>query len=184
MSRHVKADGSIIDVMVFRRRLQYQGREASLVGIVDVTERRRIEEDRDRNRDFLNRIIEAVPVTIYVKDAREKRYILLNRAGEQLWGLPREKIIGKTASRSSTRKPPRVSEKDEKVLQSGDDLSLAAHAMRMPNDTVRMVSTRRLTISKPNGERQYLLGVVEDLTEHRATRSSSASPRSWKRSAI
>jgi PAS domain S-box-containing protein len=166
MSRHVKADGSIIDVMVYRRRLQYQGREASLVGIIDVTERRRIEEDRDRNRDFLNRIIEAVPVTIYVKDAREKRYILLNRAGEQLWGLPREQIIGKTACEIfDAETAQRVREKDEKVLQSGSDLSLDAHAMRMPNNSVRMVSTRRLTISKPNGEPQYLLGVVEDLTE-------------------
>jgi PAS domain S-box-containing protein len=168
-SRHVKADGRIIDVMVYRRRLQYQGREASLVGIIDVTERRRIEEDRDRNRDFLNRIIEAVPVTIYVKDAHEKRYILLNRAGEQLWGLPREKIIGKTALEIfDAETSQRVSEKDEDVLRSGSDLSLAAHAMRMPNNSVRMVSTRRLTISKPNGEPQYLLGVVEDLTEHRA----------------
>jgi len=58
--RHIKADGSLIDVSIYRRCLHYQGREASLVGIIDVTERRRAEVERDRSRDFLDRIIEAV----------------------------------------------------------------------------------------------------------------------------
>jgi len=55
------------------------------VAICDVTEQRRAERDRDRNQKFLNTIIENIPITIFVKEPREQRYILVNRAAEQLW---------------------------------------------------------------------------------------------------
>ena len=62
----------------------------------DITDRRRAEQERDRNRDFLDRIIDNIPVTVFVKDARSLQYILVNRAGEKLWGLSREEVVGKT----------------------------------------------------------------------------------------
>ena len=62
----------------------------------DVTDRRRAEQERDRSRDLLDRVIENIPVTVFVKDARTLRYILINRAGERLWGVPREQLVGKT----------------------------------------------------------------------------------------
>lgn len=40
-------------------------------------------------------MIENVPVMLFVKEPRERRYMLINRAGEQLMGLAREEIIGK-----------------------------------------------------------------------------------------
>src|SRR5450631_1577595 len=62
----------------------------------DITDRLRAEQERDRNRDFLDRVIENIPVTVFVKDAISLRYILINRAGEKLWGVPREELVGKT----------------------------------------------------------------------------------------
>jgi diguanylate cyclase (GGDEF)-like protein/PAS domain S-box-containing protein len=41
--RHVKADGNFIDVFSYSRSLEYEGRSARLVAIVDVTERKRAE---------------------------------------------------------------------------------------------------------------------------------------------
>jgi diguanylate cyclase (GGDEF)-like protein/PAS domain S-box-containing protein len=41
--RHLKADGSEIEVMTFGRRVTFDGRDAFLVAIVDVTERRKAE---------------------------------------------------------------------------------------------------------------------------------------------
>ncbi len=64
---------------------------------IDITERRLAEEERDRSQKFLNTILEHVPVPIYVKDAKDLRYILINRAGEKHWGSGRGEMIGKTA---------------------------------------------------------------------------------------
>ena len=46
------------------------------------------EKELDRTRKFLDMVIENVPVTVLVKDAREQRYVLINRAGEEFFGVP------------------------------------------------------------------------------------------------
>ena len=65
--------------------------------IEDITEYRIAERERDRDRNILNLIIDSILTTIAVKDARDRRYVLINRAGEEHFGIPRDKIIGKTA---------------------------------------------------------------------------------------
>jgi diguanylate cyclase (GGDEF)-like protein/PAS domain S-box-containing protein len=42
--RHLKADGTAIDVSLYCQTLQYEGHEALLIGVFDITERRRTEE--------------------------------------------------------------------------------------------------------------------------------------------
>ena len=63
----------------------------------DITERRRTEMERDRSQAFATTVIENVPTTILLKDARTLRYVLVNKAGEQYLGVTRDKLIGKTA---------------------------------------------------------------------------------------
>jgi PAS domain S-box-containing protein len=86
--RHRRADGSDVLVNVYGNNLDYQNRTALLCSIIDVTERVRAEEERDRNREFLDRVIDNVSMTILVKDARTLQYVLVNRAAERLWGFP------------------------------------------------------------------------------------------------
>ena len=62
----------------------------------DITEQRQTEKDRDRNREFLDQIIENVPVTIVVKDAVTRKFVLANRAAEIHWSFNRHEAIGKT----------------------------------------------------------------------------------------
>jgi PAS domain-containing protein len=45
----------------------------------DITERRNLERERDRNYAFLRQIIDHIPSQITVKDVREHRYLLVNR---------------------------------------------------------------------------------------------------------
>ena len=59
----------------------------------DVTERRHAEQERDHSRAFATTVVENVPVTIVVKDAVKLRYRLINRAGEQYFGVPRESMF-------------------------------------------------------------------------------------------
>ena len=45
----------------------------------DITERRRLEQERDRNYAFLSQIIDHIPSQITVKDVHDRRYLLVNR---------------------------------------------------------------------------------------------------------
>jgi PAS domain S-box-containing protein len=76
--RHVKADGTAVDVVMFSARLTYQGRQAWLGAAVDVTERNRDAAKVRDTQEFLDTIVENVPVSIIVKNADDFRYVLVN----------------------------------------------------------------------------------------------------------
>ena len=137
--------------------------------IRDITERVQAEKDRDRNREFLDRIIENISIAILVKDARDLRYVLVNKAAEELWGLPRGQIIGRTARDIFPAATADVIEdSDCQLLISKLNFFVGEHAMLTPGGRTRLVMTNRLAISDQNGEVQYVLEVVEDVTERKA----------------
>jgi diguanylate cyclase (GGDEF)-like protein/PAS domain S-box-containing protein len=134
----------------------------------DITERRQAELERDRAKAFLDTVIENVPVTLVVKDAREHRFVLVNRAAEQLWGLPRAGIIGKNDRDLFPKEAAdQIEAYDDMVLQSGDQLFVDEHPLHTPGNGTRLVTSKRLAILGPSGEPEYLLGVIEDITERR-----------------
>jgi len=63
----------------------------------DVTEQRHRERILERMERFLATIIENVAEGIIAKDARNLRYVFVNRAAEKMIGMSRGEIIGKTA---------------------------------------------------------------------------------------
>src|SRR5262249_47611582 len=63
----------------------------------NTTERHRAAQELEKTRNFLDTVLENVPATIIVKDARDLRYMLLNRASEEFYGMPRDRMLGRTA---------------------------------------------------------------------------------------
>ena len=58
---HAKADGSLFDVAFYGRSMNYEGRAASLITLIDITERKRAEDELRRTRTFLDTIVENMP---------------------------------------------------------------------------------------------------------------------------
>jgi len=84
--RHIKADGSQIEVAIYTRSLSYAGCAAQLVVAIDITARKLAEEELDRTRAFLDTVVESVPATIVVREAcDDRRFVLINRAFEQFF---------------------------------------------------------------------------------------------------
>ena len=62
----------------------------------DISEQRRAEQELDDTEKFLNSIIENIPIAIVVKDAKTRKFVLVNRAFEEMLDLPRSKLLGLT----------------------------------------------------------------------------------------
>ncbi len=166
-SCHVKADGSRIQATIYGRPMSHEGRPASLVAIVDVTERQRGEDELRRMQEFLNTIIDSVPATIAVKDARDLTYVLLNRAGEELLGITRDRIVGKTARDVfDEASADAIMARDERMLKSGSAVS-EQQAVETPGKGKRFVNSTRVMIRDESGGRRYLLTVIDDMTERK-----------------
>jgi diguanylate cyclase (GGDEF)-like protein/PAS domain S-box-containing protein len=164
--RHLKADGCEIQVGIYSRTMTYEGRAASLVAVHDLTSIRRADKQREQSERFLNAIIENIPVSIIVKEPHEQRYVLVNRAAEDLFGLPREKMIGKTSQDLFGQAgADLIRRNDEQLLNSPHQLFFHSHEIETPANGKHKVASKRLTILDDDGKPEYLLGLVEDVTE-------------------
>jgi diguanylate cyclase (GGDEF)-like protein/PAS domain S-box-containing protein len=180
--RHIKADGSLIDIVAYSKPIEYDGRPAFMVAVVDVTERKQAEDDLRRTREFLDTVIENIPVMLFAKEAREHRYVLMNRAGEELLGIPRDELIGKT---DSDLFPPEEAEsflvRDQQALRS-DSVQIAEEEQIQTRDKgMRDLVTRRLAVESHDGKSKYVLAVAEDVTERKrdAARIAHLATHDW-----
>ncbi|MFI5011729.1 MAG: EAL domain-containing protein [Hyphomicrobiales bacterium] len=166
--RHLTADGTEIEVAVYSRSMRYDGRDGMLVAAIDITERRRTEDELQRTQEFLNTVIENVPEAIIVKDAREHRYVLVNRASEEFLGFPRREIIGKTARDLYPKEAADIiAGRDEQLVLEGRQLFLDAHVIDTPRNGPRLVTVQRVPLIGKNRKLQYLLTVIEDVTDRK-----------------
>jgi diguanylate cyclase (GGDEF)-like protein/PAS domain S-box-containing protein len=134
--------------------------------IEDITERRRLEQERDRNYAFLSQILDHIPSQITVKDARDRRYLLANRVAAEQFGVPKEQIVGKTAvDLFPKRCADIIAADDEKTLQS-DSLFKDEHLWESQAFGTRYVTSTRIGI-RDGGELRYIVNVVNDVTERR-----------------
>jgi diguanylate cyclase (GGDEF)-like protein/PAS domain S-box-containing protein len=173
--QHLKADGTAIDVAIYKQTLTYEGRPAHLIAIVDLSERKQAERELRDTREFLNTIVENVPAMIVVKDAADLRYVFINRAGEEIYGLPRERFLGKTAR--DVHEPATaelVLSLDRQTLASGGEMVSDEYTLVTPNKTKRVLSSKRLPIFDGQGRQQYLLNVTQDVTDRYEARARIA----------
>ena len=61
----------------------------------EILERKRAEHALRESERFLNSVVENIPGMVFVKDAKELRFVRFNKAGEEMVGLSRQQLIGK-----------------------------------------------------------------------------------------
>ena len=135
----------------------------------DITERRKLEQERDRNYAFLSQIIDHIPSQITVKDVHDRRYLLVNRVAETQFGVSRDVIVGKTAFDLFPKAAADViAADDEKALQSPDGLFKDEHAWESQGMGLRYITSKRIGNSQSGrSEPRYIINVVDDVTERR-----------------
>jgi diguanylate cyclase (GGDEF)-like protein/PAS domain S-box-containing protein len=136
--------------------------------IEDITERRKLEQERDRNYAFLSQIVDHIPTQITVKGVHDRRYLLANRVAEAHFGMSRDLIVGKTAHDIFPQTSADIiTADDEKTLQSPDGLFKDEHIWESRTMGRRYITSRRIGIRDSEGEPSYVIHVVDDVTERR-----------------
>ena len=135
---------------------------------IDITEQRRAEQELDETRKFLVSIIENIPVSVVVKDAKTRKYLLVNRAFETMLGIPRSEMLDRTSfdiHRSKDAKS--IDDADTELLQDSDHINYKEIEVNTPMRGPRMQSTRRMVIKNSRGEPKCIIAVIEDVTERK-----------------
>ncbi|KRQ04887.1 bifunctional diguanylate cyclase/phosphodiesterase [Bradyrhizobium manausense] len=144
--------------------------QGGVATIEEITERRNLEQERDRNYTFLREIIDHIPSQITVKDAHTRRYLLVNRIAEDIFGEGGKTIVGKTAADILPEADADiVTRDDDAVLQSPDRLLQKEQSWKTPTEGQRHTISKRIGICDKAGDPRYIINVIEDVTEQRNT---------------
>jgi PAS domain S-box-containing protein len=114
---------------------------------------------------FLDSIIENLPNMVFVKDAKDLRFVRFNKVGQQLLGKSRDELVGKTDYDFFPKEEADAfTQKDRAVLSARKMVDIPEEQITSALG-VRFLHTRKIPIFGSNGEPEYLLGISEDITE-------------------
>ncbi|MGB5971709.1 MAG: PAS domain S-box protein, partial [Nodosilinea sp.] len=146
----------------------------SIAVIQDITEQKQLEADRQRaeitlqeNRDFLQTMLDHLPVSLFVKDARPEHFgefVLVNSACEHFFDRPRDHILGKTdRDLFDPEQADGFLQTDRQIVASRLRAELEEDIVR-PHGGRQILQTAKVPIYDASGQPQYVLGISQDIT--------------------
>jgi PAS domain S-box-containing protein len=136
--------------------------------LTDITDQKLIEEDLRRSEVFISSVLENLPNMIFVKDAKNLRFVRLNKAGEELLGYRRHELFGKNDyDFFPEEEADFFTAKDREVLRSGRLLDIPEEPIQTRDNGLRFLHTKKIPICSADGTPQYLLGISEDITDRK-----------------
>jgi PAS domain S-box-containing protein len=118
--------------------------------------------------NFLSSIVENIPSMVFIKDAKELRFVRINHAGEKLLGRTRQELMGKNDyDFFPESQADYFTLKDREVLESCVEMNIPEEAIDTAAMGKRWLHTRKVPILDEKGQPIYLLGISEDITESR-----------------
>jgi len=137
--------------------------------IRDNTDLTRTRGELTESKAILDMVVENVPLMIFLKDAKDLRYALFNRAGEELTGYARNDLLGKS---DLDFFPPEQAAyfmgRDREVLDGKSDfLDIPEEPILTAKKGTRLLHTRKVSVRDKDGVTKYLLGISEDITDRK-----------------
>jgi PAS domain S-box-containing protein len=133
----------------------------------DVTEAKRTEEEIIKTNKFLNTILNNIPNMIFVKDAKELKFVRFNKAGEEFLGIPQEEMLGKSDFDFFPHDQAEFFiNKDKEVLANKNLIDIKEEPIQTENG-LRWLHTKKIPLLDSQGKPEYLLGISEDITEQK-----------------
>jgi len=128
----------------------------------------------DRDRLFLHSIVTSIPAMIFVKDARELRFELVNPTGEQVMGFSEQALLGKSDFDFFPEEQARFfTDTDRAVLRGKVLVDVKEEPLDTPQGK-RWLHTRKVPVLGDDGEPRYLLGIAVDITDRKQAQDALA----------
>ncbi|MBU1713883.1 MAG: PAS domain S-box protein [Proteobacteria bacterium] len=161
--------GEKLWILLNARYIYEEGKLKGATGIIyNISERKRSEEKMYQMNTFLDSIIENIPNMLFLKDAKDLRFVRFNRAGEDLLGYSRDDLLGKSDYDFFPKEQAdSFTEKDRDVLRGKEVVDIPEEPLQTRNKGERILHTKKVPILGVNGEPEYLLGISEDITERK-----------------
>ncbi len=120
------------------------------------------------SENFLNSIIENIPTIIFVKAAKDLKYVRVNKAVEELFGYSKEEIIGKNDYELFPKNEADFfTSNDKKLLDTGKLLEIGEEPAHTKYKGIRILETKIVLVNNSSGIPIYILGISNDITDRK-----------------
>ncbi|HEX7501976.1 MAG TPA: PAS domain S-box protein, partial [Acidobacteriota bacterium] len=135
----------------------------------DITERKRDEQELRESKALLDAVVDNVPLMIFLKEATDLKFVIFNRAGEELLGHDRNNLLGRNnLDLFPAEQAAFFMAKDRETLDGEADLlDIPEEPIMTARKGQRLLHTRKVCIRGIDGATKYLLGISEDITERK-----------------
>ena len=133
--------------------------------------RKQAEEKFRDSKVLMDTVVESTPLMLFLKDAADLRFVMFNRAGEELLGYDRKDLLGKNdLDLFPPEQAAQFMAKDREVLERATGIvDIPEEPILTAGKETRLLHTRKVSIKGADGATQYLLGISEDITERKRT---------------
>ncbi len=164
---HRRADGTTFHVSICSRNMIYEGRQVRLAAVYDISAQMLAENDLRRTKKFLDAVIENVPMPVVVKSATDGRFMLINKASEDLHDYRREDVVGKTLFDIFPKeRASQIAAQDIECLRNENRISIHDHTISTGRGD-RIITTKKVAIAGDQGAPEYILTLIDDVTDRR-----------------
>jgi diguanylate cyclase (GGDEF)-like protein/PAS domain S-box-containing protein len=135
---------------------------------LDVSEQRNLSRQLASTKQFLESVLDNVPVCVAAKNIEDGRYIFANRAFERFSRFSRDRIVGKRADeifRPATAQS--IEEADRRALASTDGQFRNEFKVERGAEK-RTLSSVRVVARNQNNEPEFLIALFEDVTDRKS----------------
>ena len=146
--------------------IKYNGRSAGIISIIDITEKKKAENDILEERKLLRTLIDHLPDPIYVKDKSCKKMIANLADVENIGCKSEAEVIGKTDLELFNDEIGLRGHLDDlKVIQRGEPVLNRQEAFYNGEGKKRWLLTSKIPIFDNDGNSSGLVGIGRDITE-------------------
>ena len=129
-------------------------------------------------RNFLDSVLENLPVMLFVKDAKDLKFVRWNKAEEEALGIDRSAAIGRSDYDFFPEEQASFFvAKDRAVLDGGQMVEIPEEAIQTAHRGLRFLHTFKVPVLGADGKPKYLVGISEDITERKRAQEELARAR-------
>lgn len=134
----------------------------------DISQRKIAEEELTKNQQFLQTLIDNLPIAIASKSADDERFLLWNKACEKMLDIKADIILGQKGFELFPHRDISIFKQESKTpFEEKRIVEIPEEVINTPSQGMRIYKTKRVPVFDSNGKPLHLLIFSEDITENK-----------------
>ena len=160
--------GAVRAMLILAEQFDFAGEPCMLTTAMDITDRKQIEEELQRQKTDLRVLFDWMPAMVWFKDT-ENRILRVNKRAAEIAGKPVEEIEGKPSLEIFPQEAAKYYSDDLEVIHSGAPKLGIVETLRNREGKELRVQTDKVPVSNKDGKVVGIVVMAQDITERKRT---------------